>query len=188
MGISVQKLLTLRGRSAGYKARLADVERVGRTQTEARDNLVAAVEGMISGSFEPSLLSYGPNVAVVWRDMYGWSYRIGPAHEIDTRSTSKVSLSTYDRSEAILAARRTLVQMAYPKLAGLAFLCSARDWHGVLDQAHWLGFQRAYERARQSGADDVEAHRIACEAANDPALIGDEERQFVERARVALGR
>lgn len=189
MGIYVSKALTLRGRSAGFKARLADVEKMGRTQTEARENLIAHVEVTISGSFEPSMFGYGDLYALVWREIDGWHYRIGKIDELDSRWCATVTIGTHDRHEAVQAARRSLVQMAYPDRNGLDLLWQHGDDHGILDQIGWLGFQRAYAFARDtSQLPEQGCHNYACSHGREDRWLTADEIEYRDRSSDAIRR
>jgi hypothetical protein len=185
VAIKTEKLSRLGRRNAGWRASLGPIEEIRPTKSEAVYALCDTIEAVISGSFAPATLSFGSYVTTVYRDITGWGYETSSG----SGSVARVGLSANaSRTEAIRLARRHLVQMAYP-LDGLRYLESAGDLDGVLQHAHWLGFQRAYStakyRSEETGQEvnESEWHRIACDHADDPDLMQPHERAVIDRVR-----
>lgn len=188
MGIKTERTYALgMKRNTGWRARLGDIDVIRPTQREAIEAVTDLAETMVSGSFEPETMAFGEYCAIVYRDITGWQYSILHRSDMNGSERSRVSCGSYDRRVAVNLARRHMVQMAYP-LTGLGYLADREDWYGILDQMHWLGFQRAYERARRKFKDgtDAEMHRYATEHGDDADLFRSAEIEILDQAKAAL--
>ena len=197
MGIVLtQETVFPRGHGRGYqwRASLGEICVVRPTQKEARDALIETVQEIISGSYEPAVLTFGGYVSIVYRETVGWHYRVNRIAELADGSVSTVGLGRSTRTEAIRSARRHLVQIAYPfdHLHSLEYLEAAGDLAGVIDHAHWLGFQRAFSKAKwgaEAAGTEIsndELHRIAGAHGDDPDLLERSERIVIERVRARI--
>lgn len=195
MAIKTERTFSLGSkRNAGWRASLGPIDVIRPTQKEAIYALCDEIEDVISGSYEPSVLTFGGYVALIYRETVGWHYRIQRLAELADGSVSTVGLGHASRTEAIKTTRRHLVQVAYPydHLHSLEYLEAAGDLDGVMDHAHWLGFQRAYSKAKwaaeaagQTISND-ELHRIAGAHGDDPDLLERYERAVIERVRARI--
>lgn len=184
------KLESVFGRPKRWRAIFGGIDVIRPGKREATEAVLIAAQDALSQDYDPTLDQYAGYYVLIYCDRGAYCYRSGKLVEIGEGYDTAVSMGTADRAEVVRAARRHLAQMAWPESSGFDFLTNREDWPGILDHAHWIGFQRAYTAARGQGKGDVEAHAFACQTADAAHWLTGAEPQYVEyaRERIAEGR
>lgn len=142
-----------------YVAKIGDVEAVGDTATEAKNECNKLVEQSLTGSYEPGFVRYGDLLGVFYRTLEGWTYKI-------TKETqgSLLGSSMPDRSESRESIeRRMRLHMAENYIGGNAGYEVLKHPDDIEEYRIDQKFQELYRQAKVQGMDDNDAHRFACE-------------------------
>lgn len=94
-----------------WEARLGEAVAQGSTKEEATDNLFKDVKKSLHGSYIPTLIFHKNRVALIFRELQGWSYHIRKLEE-NGKGLSCVFMDGDDRVHE-RAARKHLADYAY---------------------------------------------------------------------------
>lgn len=145
----------------------------GKTVAEAKQDLNRQIDELVTGSYQPVLVNYGPYTAIVYRSIDGWQYRL--VHEI-TPGIREINYGTiYDSKDAAIQGAAFHV---------LDIGSDIEEFHKDEDIPDWLTdkgkrdtvlsnarFHRAYKWAKGNKPDGIDDdnkwHRWACDHSRD---------------------
>jgi hypothetical protein len=154
--IETGKSKNAKGNITGYWAKLGDLGGCGDTPEEAVRNLEARVREACTHE-GPKIFVYAGIVAVLTRDLYGWSYRLIEPGTKDGPVYSSVCCR--NQKDAERSVRMSIAQRLYPDPRCYGVI---EDEQQQKDFASWARFQESYKQLRSQGMSDTEAHQKAC--------------------------
>jgi hypothetical protein len=159
-----KKLKNARGRITGYRATLGDGLIVCDAPTPAEAVAdcerfcVDALQRLARGT---TVRRWRGHVFVVMPTLGGYAYWLDTFPD-----TYTVSRGRETHEEAYGAALHHLAQNLWEHDEDDAAFVADLPPRVRTDVEHWIRFQRAYKVERDRGRSDVDAHRLACEAAS----------------------
>lgn len=130
------------------------MEGSGRTVSLAKQDATRKIEAALEGSYMPSVLAAGDDMAVMWREPCGWYYGFIRNGQIGGFSWHK------DRDECERTVRRHLGRNAtdyrtcFSDSGVHPIVLNERDRREIAGECEW---QRKYQAARAAGLDDQNA-------------------------------
>jgi hypothetical protein len=155
--IEISKRKDARGRIVGYMAQIGDLFADGNTPAEAKAHLWPDVVRACT-YHDAKWLQIGEarhDIVIMSANGVTWGYRI----KWDGDTWGCVCSGYPSQRAAERAARDHLAQQA-PTLEEALRIC---DPETAGEIRRYFAWQECYRDARRNGANDVEAHRIACE-------------------------
>jgi len=165
-GIYVTRLRRDRGGRTRFVARLGDLTANGPTVTEAKAAVIELAARLTMELHAPSFLWFDPYLLVVWREVWGWAYKVvNPADFAPDRSgRPKPVYGTscgYDTSDdAERHGRRHVAQLLFDftHTTGADAIVHEDDKQ---EHLHWCRWQLSYRRLRGEGLNREDAYREA---------------------------
>lgn len=159
MKSTVAKVKDVRGRITSYSASIGPIKVSAETPKEA----VMKCEQSVIGAL--GRLDRGPEIArwrghtyVVAPTVDGWFYWLDTFSSIDYRCHIVGA-----REEAVDAALHHLAQQLWTQAVDDAAFVIGLPSGVAKTIVDWIGFQRRYAKHKESGKNDIECHRLACE-------------------------
>lgn len=153
------------------------MEGSGPTVKEAKADAGRKLEGLVEDIRRgPYVVSIGPYVAIVFRGLERWGYKIIVSPDGVQAGAVHWNDGWGDRELSIARVACHLAQCVWSQEIVNKSLMSDGDWFRsvaapyiktremtacVNEFVHWCGFQRRYAAARAEGYSDSEAHQIA---------------------------
>lgn len=165
MKAQVKKVKDFRGRRiVGYRASIGPIEREGKTPAEAIEACeCAALAALARVDRGVCVKTWRGHTFVVVPTGYGWSYWLDTFSQ--GYSVQVSSGSDDSREHAEDAAVHHLAQQVWELSVEDDAAFTGDLPKSVREQIRsWIKFQRAHAKFTAEGKNDVEAHRLACEA------------------------
>jgi len=172
-GIHVTRLRRAAGKRERFVARLSDLTANGSTVTEAKAAVIELAGRLTVDLRAPSFLWFDPYLLVVWRELWGWAYKVVKPAEFapDSSGRPKPVYGTscgYETSDdAERHGRRHVAQLLFDfmRTTGTEAIV-----HGGDQQEHlrWCCWQLSYRRLIGEGRTREDALREA--RSDDPQV------------------